>query len=408
MRSKDKQQIINEALGEFMHVMMWRRNLHAHPELSFQEERTAKFIAETLRHDGVEFRTIAGTGILARIKGEAAHLADEFDAVVLRADTDALPIKENTGLEYASCTEGVMHACGHDFHTAILLGALRILQHHRDLFGGTVFGLFQPGEEKNPGGASLVMKENPFRGYNIKAFVGEHVEPMMQTGTFGFRKGKYMASSDELRFYVYGTGGHAAMRQRIKDPVQAAARLVNEIHSIPEEFADKEYPTIVSIGRFIAEGATNIVPDEAYMEGTLRTFDEEWRDEVRNIIRCKAKNVGEELGVDIEVDIDEGYPAVYNNKELTQTLMDATKVLFGDDSVVELGLRPSSEDFGFYSQRYPSVYYRLGVGGAGEFFEKGKAGRIHTSTFLPDEKALGYGVVQFANTVFTLLGGEDK
>lgn len=407
MENKDKQTIINEALGEFLHVMMWRRQLHAHPELSFQEERTSKFIAETLKHYGIEFKHVAGTGILARIKGKAKHLAEEKQAVVLRADIDALPINEATGQEFASCTPGVMHACGHDFHTAILLGALRILNQHRELFGGTVFGLFQPGEEKNPGGASLVLKENPFKGYEVKAFIGEHVEPMMQTGTFGFRKGKYMASSDELRFYIKGTGGHAAMRDRVKDPVHAAARLVTEIHSIPVEYAGMEFPTIVSIGRFIAEGATNIVPDEAYLEGTLRTFDEEWRAEVKNIIHAKAKQIAQEMELDIQVDIDEGYPVVYNNKELTGEIMEATTELFGSDSVKELGLRPSSEDFGFYSKVYPSLFYRLGVGGAGEFFEKGQAGRVHTSTFRPDEKALGYGVVNFINIVFTLLGEKD-
>jgi len=406
MESKDKQTIINEALGEFLHVMMWRRHLHAHPELSFQEEHTSKFIAETLRHDDIEYRRIAGTGILARIEGTGRGMAGEKDAVVLRADIDALPINEDSELEYASCVQGVMHACGHDFHTAILLGALRILRHHRHLFGGTVFGLFQPGEEKNPGGASLVLEEDPFHGYDIKAFIGEHVEPMMQTGNFGFRKGKYMASSDELRFTVRGTGGHAAMRDKIKDPVLAAARLVEAIHAIPGENAEKDYPTIVSIGKVIAEGATNIVPDEVYMEGTMRTFDEKWRAELKGIIRDKAARISRESGVNTDVDISDGYPPVYNDKELTATVVEATKTLFGDNSVIKLGLRPSSEDFGFYSLKYPSVYYRLGVGGAGEYFEKGKAGRIHTAGFRPDEKALGYGVVQFINIVFTLLGEE--
>lgn len=406
MEKRDRQSIINEAMGEFLHVMMWRRKLHAFPELSFQEDRTARFIADTLRHDGIEFRLIAGTGILARIEGAAKHAVGERAAVVLRADIDALPMQEASGVDFASCVPGVMHACGHDFHTAILLGALRILQHHRDMFGGTVFGLFQPGEEKNPGGASLVMKEDPFRDYDIKAFVGEHVEPMLQTGTFGFRKGKYMASSDELRFRIHGTGGHAAMRDKVKDPVQAAGRLINSLHAIPADYADNKYPTIISIGKVIAEGATNIVPDEVYMEGTFRTFDEKWRAEAKDIIRARAKEIDMELGVETEVDINDGYPAVYNNKRLTQAVSDATRAVFGDDSVTELGLRPTSEDFGRYSQIYPSVYYRLGVGGTGEFFEAGEAGRVHTSTFCPDEKALGYGVVNFANIVFTILGEE--
>jgi amidohydrolase len=404
MQSKTKQEIINEALGEFLHVMMWRRNLHQHPELSFEEHRTSKFIAEALRHDGIEYRGIAGTGILARIEGKANIGGKEREAVVLRADIDALPLTEASGVEFSSLNKGVMHACGHDMHTAILLGALRILNLHREQFAGTVFGLFQPGEELNPGGASMVMSEDPFADHDVVAFVGEHVEPLMRTGTFGFRKGKYMASSDELRFTIHGTGGHAAMRDKVKDPVQAAARLINELHAINAEHAGKDQPTILSIGKVVADGATNIVPDEVYMEGTMRTFDERWRTELKGILREKADKIGGDLGVTIDVDISDGYPSVYNDEALTARVVAATRALFGDDTVTELGLRPTAEDFGYYTQRYPSVYYRLGVGGHGEFFEKREAGRIHSPAFRPDEKALGYGVVQFVNIVFTMLG----
>ncbi len=404
MQSKTKQEIINEALGEFLHVMMWRRDLHRHPELSFEEHRTSKFIAEALQHDGIEYRQIAGTGILARIEGKAKTAGKEREAVVLRADIDALPLTEASGVEFASLNKGVMHACGHDMHTAILLGALRILNQHREQFAGTVFGLFQPGEELNPGGASMVMKEDPFKDYDVVAFVGEHVEPLMQTGTFGFRKGKYMASSDELRFTLRGVGGHAAMRDKVKDPVQAAARLINALHDINAEHLGKEQPTILSIGKVAADGATNIVPDEVYMEGTMRTFDERWRAGLKDIIREKAAKIGNDLGVTIDVNISEGYPSVYNNEALTAKTIAVTRELFGSDSVTELGLRPTAEDFGYYTQKYPSVYYRLGVGGHGEFFSKHEAGRIHSPAFRPDEKALGYGVVQFVNIVFTMLG----
>lgn len=403
MQSKARQEIINEALGEFLHVMMWRRDLHRHPELSFEEHRTSKFIAEALHHDSVEYRHIAGTGILARIEGSADIEGMERKAVVLRADIDALPLTEPTGVEFASHNRGVMHACGHDMHTAILLGALRILNQHREQFAGTVFGLFQPGEELNPGGASLVMKEDPFKDYDVVAFVGEHVEPQMQTGTFGFRKGKYMASSDELRFTVYGTGGHGAMRDKVKDPVQAAARLIDELLRLNTEPTDREQPTILSIGKIVADGATNIIPDEVHMEGTMRTFDERWRASLKDIIREKAAKTGVDLGVAIEVNISEGYPSVYNDEALTARVAAATRELFGDGSVASLGLRPTAEDFGHYTSKYPSVYYRLGVGGNGEFFENHEAGRIHSSSFRPDEKALGYGVVQFVNIVFTLL-----
>lgn len=404
MDNKEKQTIVNEALGEFLHVMMWRRNLHQHPELSFEEYRTSKLVAEALQHEGIEYRSVAGTGILARIEGTARRPGCERDALVLRADMDALPITEATGAEFASVNKGVMHACGHDMHTAMLLGALKIINRYRDRFCGTVFGLFQPGEELNPGGASLVMKERPFDGYRVVAFVGQHVEPMLKTGTFGFRKGKYMASGDELRFRVNGVGGHAALREKIKDPVRAAAELVRLLYDIPSANPSPSLPTIVSIGRVEADGATNVVPDRTYMEGTMRTFDEGWRRRVKELVREAAAEVDARFGVTTEVEIGEGYPCVYNDEELTQRVADATAALFGDDAVVPLGLRPTAEDFGYYTLEYPSVYYRLGVGGDGEYFAGRAAGRVHTSTFRPDEKALGYGVVQFINIAFTILG----
>lgn len=402
MDNREKQTVIKEALGEFLHVMMWRRSLHQFPELSFEEKRTSRFIADTLASDGIECRPVAGTGVLARIEGTAE--GEQHRAVVLRADIDALPVTENTGLGFSSKNKGVMHACGHDMHAAMLLGALRILHRHRDKFSGTLFGLFQPGEELNPGGASLVLKEGPFAGYDITAFVGQHVEPMLKTGTFGFRKGKYMASNDELRFRVRGVGGHAALRDRIKDPVQASATLLQELYAIPARNADPQAPAILSIGKVVAAGATNVVPDEVYMEGTMRTFDEGRREQVKQAVRDAAAKTDEMFGVKTEADISSGYPCVVNEPSLTQRIMEATASLFGESSVTELGLRTTSDDFGYYSAHYPSVYYRLGVGGDGEFFEQRAAGRVHTATFRPDEKALGYGVVQFVNIAFTLLG----
>lgn len=349
MDNREKQTVINEALGEFLHVMMWRRSLHQHPELSFEEHRTSKVVAEALQHEGIEYRSVAGTGVLARIEGTKACVGRERDALVLRADMDALPIAEATGLEFASVHKGVMHACGHDMHTAILLGALKILNRHRDLFCGTVFGLFQPGEELNPGGASLVMRERPFDGYRVAAFVGQHVEPMLKTGTFGFRRGKYMASSDELRFRVNGVGGHAALRERIKDPVRAAAELIRLLYDIPAANPSPELPTIVSIGRVTADGATNVVPDRTFMEGTMRTFDETWRRRVKEMVHEAAAEVDARFGVFTEVDINHGYPCVYNDEELTRRVESATAGLFGEDAVISLGLRPTAEDFGYYT-----------------------------------------------------------
>ncbi len=239
-----------------MDPTVFRRHLHAHPELSFHEEATAAFIAEQLAAAGIECRSIAGTGILARIEGRNPVSAGR-PAVVLRADIDALPIAEQTGLPYRSQNEGVMHACGHDLHAAVLFGVLQRLAAAPD-FAGTVFGLFQPGEECNPGGASLVLAEKPFDGYDVRAVVGEHVEPQLEVGTLGFRAGNYLAANDELRFRLHGTGGHGALRQQLKDPVAAAARLITELLAL------NDAECVLSIGRVEAAGATNVVPDEVY------------------------------------------------------------------------------------------------------------------------------------------------
>jgi len=249
-------------MADELDIIAFRRALHRRPELSFRETGTHDLIARTLDGLGIAHRTVARTGVLARIEGRG----NLRRAVVLRADIDALPIREQADVAWRSLNDGVMHACGHDVHTAVLMGVLQELNRSRD-FEGTLLGLFQPGEECNPGGASLVLAEEPFADYDVRAVVGEHVEPSLEVGTFGFRAGKYMASSDELRFTVHGTGGHAALRNQLHDPVAAAAELVGGLLALnlPER--------VLSIGRIEADGATNVVPDDVRLEGTLRTFD---------------------------------------------------------------------------------------------------------------------------------------
>ncbi|MEG0499009.1 MAG: amidohydrolase, partial [Alistipes sp.] len=241
----------------------FRRHLHAHPELSFEEYATASFIEKQLAAAAIPFRRIATTGVLATIEGRG----NLRRAVVLRADIDALPITEQAEVAWRSQNEGVMHACGHDMHAAVLFGVLLRMAATRD-FEGTLFGLFQPGEECNPGGASLVLAEKPFEKYNIQAVIGEHVEPKFEVGKFGFRIGKYMAANDELRFTVQGTGGHAALRNELHDPVAVAAKLITHLLVFNTE------ECVLSIGKVEAAGATNVIPDSVYMEGTLRTFNE--------------------------------------------------------------------------------------------------------------------------------------
>jgi len=355
-------------------IIAFRRHLHAHPELSFQERATAAYISGQLALLGIEHRPIAQTGILACIKGTRTA-PDDRRAVVLRADIDALPIRERTGLPYASQNREAMHACGHDMHAAVLFGVLHDAAAAPD-FAGTLFGLFQPGEECNPGGASKVLAENPFEGYDIRAVVGEHVEPLLDVGTLGFRAGKYMAASDELRFRVRGTGGHGALRDQLKDPVAASAELVTKL------LAFNEPEQVLSIGRIEAPGATNVVPDEVYMEGTLRTFDEEDRRATHELIGEMAAENDARHGTKTRVEIGHGYPSVVNDARLTE--LAAAEAEAEGLHAERLPLRTTAEDFGYYTRRYPSLFYRLGVGAA--------AGRPHTATFAPDERALEVGV----------------
>jgi amidohydrolase len=380
--------IIAEATAVAESAIGWRRHIHANPELSFNEYDTAKFIMSVLDEIGVEYRSVATTGVLVKIEGRG----DTRRAVVLRADIDALPVTETSGFEFSSNNQGVMHACGHDIHTSILLGALAVINRHRDDFEGTIFGLFQPGEERNPGGASIVLSEHPFDGYDIRAFIGQHVEPELPTGVFGFHAGSYMASSDELRITMHGVGGHAAMRENLKDPIQAAAQVITALLAIPER--NPQIPTVLSIGKVTAEGATNVIPDKVYMEGTFRTFDEAWRAQAKSLIRSESERIASQYGVRAEVNISDGFPVVVNSDNLTAEAQRMTAEIFGKESAVSIPIRMTSEDFGYYTELYPSLFYRVGVGGAAPL--TGAAGLLHTSHFNPDEGAIPRAIAEFA------------
>lgn len=353
-----------------MNSIEFRRELHRHPELSFAEHRTAEFIESALAGEGIACRRIAQTGVLAVLEGRG----DTKRAVVLRADIDALPIAESTGLEYASENEGVMHACGHDMHAAVLFGALQKLNAERN-FEGTIFGLFQPGEECTPGGASMVLAERPFDGYDVVAVIGNHTDSTLEVGQIGVCEGPFMASNDELRFYVRGRGGHGAMRDKIDDTVAAAANIVTRVNCLNDS------DLVLSIGKVVADGATNIIPDTVYMEGTMRTFDQQLRESIWAEVEAVAADVDRHFGTTTEVVVGHGYPSVINDGVLTDLVRGIAAEKF---EVVELARRYTAEDFGFYTTCYPSVFYRLGVGAA--------AGRSHTSTFAPDERAIAVGI----------------
>lgn len=370
----------------------FRRDLHRYPELSFEEFATQRYISAALTALGIDHRPIATTGILAKIEGRG----DLTQAVVLRADIDALPVTEATQLPYSSENEGVMHACGHDIHTAILYGVLAGLNESRD-FEGTIFGIFQPGEERNPGGASYVLAENPFAEYNVRAVIGQHVEGQLDVGCLGFRSGKYMASSDEIRFHVNGVGGHGAMRHKIKDPVQAASAFLVELVNLNKE------DLVLSIGKVVADGATNVIPDSVYLEGTMRTFDEEERAATKlRIVEIAHEIESRYDGISIDVDISHGFPCVVNNDSLTQLAIEEATTKY---RVEALELRTTSEDFGFYTTRYPSLFYRLGAGY--EVGAQNSVGTPHTSTFCPREEAINVGI-EFMGTMARKIANNEK
>lgn len=373
------QDILAAAQGERENILTYRRTIHRDPEVGSPTPRTAAYIAGELKKLGYQPQALGG-GLVTAITGK-----DTGRCVLLRADMDALAGREQSGLDFQA-DNGAMHACGHDMHAAVLFGVLKAFAEAPD-FRGTLFGLFQPGEECNPGGASLVLAEKPFEGYDVRAVVGEHVEPQLEVGTLGFRAGKYMAASDELRFRVRGTGGHGAMRKQLKDPVAAGAELLTRLIALNGE------ECVLSIGRVEAGGATNIVPDEIYMEGTLRTFDERERGIIHRRIEIIAADIDARHGVKTEVTIGRGYPCVVNDEILVKQ---ATALAKAEKLKVEmLPLRTTAEDFGFYCKQYPSLFYRLGVGAA--------AGRPHTATFFPDEAAIGVGIAYMRKLALQLL-----
>ena len=354
-----------------MDTKEFRRHLHRYPELSFKEHRTAQFISDRLSELGIEFRPIAGTGILARVEGRRGNLKR---CVVLRAEIDAVPIQELTGVEWASEQEGVMHACGHDFHAAMLYGALKRLHLSRD-FEGTLFALFQPAEEFCSGGAAKVLSEEPFKDYDVAAVIGQHTDPDLEVGEIGFCPGKFMASTDELSFKVEGVGGNAAMRCQVKDSVVAMSDLIMRLNMLNNDVC------IVSVGKVEAAGTANTIPEQCRCEGMLRTFNEGLRSRIKDMIRHIAQEIEYKYDVTIQVDIRDGNPCVENNAQLSYEAM-----LLADScgfKVRDLDMCPMTEDFGHYSQVYPSLFYSLGVGR--------KAGRRHTAMYLPDERALEVG-----------------
>jgi amidohydrolase len=365
-------------------VVESRRYIHSHPELSFQEYNTAKYIASQLRKMGIEPQEgVANTGVTAVVKGNNPGKK----VIALRADIDALPIIEANEVSYKSQNTGVMHACGHDAHASSLLGTAWILNNIKDQFEGTVKLLFQPGEEKAPGGASLMIKEGVLQNPSPNSILGQHVMPLIPVGKIGFREGIYMASADEIYITVKGKGGHAAMPDRNIDPVLIASHLIVALQQIVSRNATPTIPSVLSFGRVIAEGATNIIPNEVKIEGTFRTLNEDWRREAKIRMKKLAEGLAESMGGSCEFNILDGYPFLYNNEELTRRNRQSAVEYVGEENVIDLDVWMAAEDFAFYSHEIDACFYRLGVRNE----SKGIISNVHTPTFNIDEDALEIG-----------------
>ncbi|WP_347159620.1 M20 metallopeptidase family protein [Pontibacter chitinilyticus] len=374
-----------------------RRHLHTHPELSFEEYNTAAYVEETLRSYGLQPQRMARTGVVALIEGNNP----EKRTIALRADLDALPIVEANQVAYKSKNEGVMHACGHDVHTSSLLGVARILQELRHEFEGTVKLIFQPGEEKFPGGASVMIKEGVLQHPKPAGIIGQHVFPMLPAGKVGFRAGMYMASADEVYITVKGKGGHAAMPEMNVDPVLISAHLIVALQQVVSRHASPKVPSVLSFGKVEAKGATNVIPDEVKIEGTFRTMNEVWRKEAHQKIRRLAEGLCESMGGSCNIDIKHGYPYLQNDPELTGRARAAAEAYLGAANVVDLDLWMGAEDFAYYSQEVPACFYRLGTRNEARDIISG----VHTPTFDIEESALETSIGLMAFVALQELAG---
>ena len=380
MRDKIKK-LAKEYSEEFIAV---RHHLHANPELSYQEFETSKFIQNKLADFGIPYEVKATTGVVGLIKGK-----DPGSRVfAIRADIDALPILEENNVPYKSTKKGIMHACGHDVHTTCLLGAAKILNELKNEWPGTIKLIFQPGEEKNPGGASYMIKEGVLENPKPSGIIAMHVHTGMPVGKTSFRSGKVMASADELYFTIKGKGGHAASPHLCIDPVLIASHLIIALQQVVSRNSNPFNPSVLSITSFQGGATTNVIPNEVKLMGTFRAMDEKWRAEAHQLIEKISKDLVQSMGGDVDLHIDKGYPAVINNEKLNDVVSAAAKEFLGNENVEETELRMGAEDFGYYARQIPACFYRVGVMNK----EKGIVSGVHTPTFNIDENAIEVGM----------------
>jgi amidohydrolase len=365
-------------------VIGHRRFLHQHPELSFEEAETAGYVQQQLQALGIPFTAgVAGHGVVGLIEGKNPASR----VVALRADMDALPITEANEVSYKSTRPGVMHACGHDAHTASLLGAAAILQELRMQFEGSVKLIFQPAEERLPGGASLMIKAGVLENPKPASILGQHVMPLIPAGKVGFRTGMYMASADEITMTVRGRGGHAAMPHLNTDSVMITAQILVALQQLVSRYANPTIPSVLSFGKVTANGAFNIIPNEVEVLGTFRTMNEEWRREAHARMKQMAEAMAKSMGAVCDFNINVGYPFLVNHPEVTARARRAAELYLGAENVVDLDMWMAAEDFAYYSQVADACFYRLGTRNDA----RGITSSVHTPTFDIDETALETG-----------------
>ena len=383
-----KEVITTKVSAIYEKIKGYREHLHQNPELSYKEFNTMEYVAAKLKEIGIPYeKGVAGTGIIGIIR--SSKHSENQACIGLRADLDALPIQEQNTASYKSKVDGVMHACGHDVHTSILLGAAEILFELREDLEHPVKLIFQPGEEKNPGGASLLIEAGVLENPKVKEMYALHVFPELEVGKLGMRSGLYMASSDELHLEIIGVGGHGAMPEKCINPILIGSEFIIEAQNIIHKSCPKEVPCVISFGHFDALGATNVIPERAEIKGTFRTMNEEWRGKAAILLMDLANNLENKYKGNVNLEISKGYPFLKNDEELTEKLKTKFESFFGPEKIEGLALRMTSEDFSFYSQTIPVCFFRLGVGNK----EKGIIYSVHHPKFDVDSACLKTGML---------------